>query len=55
MMKSRFNGVLLIVAGGVALAHNLGYLRIDLTHLMRTWWPVIPIVVGIGFFFSSNR
>lgn len=55
MMKSRFNGLLLVVIGGIALAHNLGYLRFDLTHLMRTWWPIIPIVVGIGFFFSSSK
>lgn len=54
-MKSRFNGVLLIVAGGVALAHNLGYLHIDLTHLMRTWWPAILIAVGVSFFFSSSK
>ena len=38
-MKSRFNGALLIIAGGIALAHNLGYLRIDLTQLLRVWWP----------------
>ncbi|WP_305075623.1 LiaI-LiaF-like domain-containing protein [Propionivibrio sp.] len=55
MVKSRFNGILLIIAGGIALAHNLGYLRIDLGHLLRVWWPAILIVVGIGFFFSSNR
>ena len=54
-MKSRFNGLILIVIGGVALAYNLGYLRFDLGHLFRTWWPVIPIVVGAGFFFSSNN
>ena len=55
MIKSRFNGLLLIIVGAVALAHNLGYLHVNLTHLMRIWWPVIPILVGAGFFFSSNR
>ena len=30
-------------------------LRFDLGHLFRTWWPVIPIVVGAGFFFSSSK
>ena len=54
-MKSRFNGLLLIAIGGVALAYNLGYLRFDLGHLLRVWWPVIPIMVGIGYFFSSSR
>ena len=54
-MKSRFNGVLLIVIGGVALASNLGYLRVDLGRLFHTWWPLIPIVLGISFFVSSGR
>ena len=54
-MKSRFNGLILIAIGGIALAYNLGYLRFDLGHLFRTWWPLIPIVVGAGFFFSSNK
>ena len=54
-MKNRFNGVLLIIAGGIALAHNLGYLRVDLGQLLRVWWPVILIVIGIGFFFPSGR
>jgi dipeptide/tripeptide permease len=54
-VKSRFNGALLIIAGGIALAYNLGYLRLDLMHLLRIWWPLILIAVGIGFFFSSSR
>ena len=54
-MKSRFNGALLIIAGGVALAYNLGYLNVNLMHLFRVWWPVIPIAIGIGYFFSSSR
>ena len=54
-MKSSFNGMLLVIIGGVALAYNLGYLHFNLGHLARTWWPVIPIVLGISFFFSSNR
>ncbi len=55
MVKSRFNGILLIIAGGLALAHNLGYLRCDIGQVLGVWWPAILIVVGIGFFFSSNR
>ena len=53
-MRSRFNGALLIIAGGIALAHNLGYLRIDLTQLLRVWWPVILIGLGISFFFTPD-
>jgi len=54
-MKSRFNGLLLVLIGAIALAHNLGYLRFDLGHLLRTWWPAILIVVGVSFFFSSRK
>ena len=54
-MKSRFNGLVLIAIGVVALAYNFGYLHFNLNHLLRVWWPVIPIVVGIGVFFSSSR
>jgi len=54
-MKSRFNGLLLVVIGAIALAHNLGYLRFDLSHLLRTWWPAILIAVGVSFFFSSSK
>lgn len=54
-MKSRFNGLVLIVAGGLALAYNLGYLHVNLMQLLRVWWPLILIVVGIGFFFSSRK
>ena len=54
-MKNSVKGLLLITAGGLALAHNLGYLNVNLTDLIRIWWPVILIIVGIGFFFPSNR
>ena len=45
-MRSRFNGALLIIAGGIALAHNLGYLRIDLTQLLRTYARFMPGALG---------
>ena len=46
-MKGSFSGIVLIVIGGIALAHNLGYLNINLAHLIRTWWPLILIVIGV--------
>lgn len=53
-MKNSFSGVVLIIVGGLALAHNLGYLNINLVHLFRTWWPVILIGLGISFFFTPD-
>ncbi|MEI7432023.1 MAG: DUF5668 domain-containing protein [Betaproteobacteria bacterium] len=54
-MKGNFGAIVLIVIGGIALAHNLGYLNINLAHLIRTWWPLILIILGIGFFFTPGR
>lgn len=54
-MKGRFGGFVLIVAGAVALAHNLGYLSVNLAQLLHTWWPAIVIAVGVGLLFTPNR
>ena len=53
-MRGNFGAVVLILIGALALAHNLGYLDINLAQLMRTWWPLILIVLGIGFFFTPG-
>lgn len=53
-MKGSFGAIVLIVGGALALAHNLGYLNINLAYLLRTWWPVILIALGISFFFTPN-
>ena len=53
-MKGSFGAIVLIVVGSLALAHNLDYLNINLAHLLRTWWPVILIALGISFFFTPN-
>ena len=43
-----------IFCAGSALAHNLGYLNVNLAQLTRTWWPLILIALGIGFFFTPG-
>lgn len=53
-MRGTFGAIVLIVVGGVALAHNLGYLNINLAYLIRTWWPLILIGLGISFFFTPG-
>jgi hypothetical protein len=53
-MKSSFSGFVLIAVGALALAHNLGYLNINLARLFHTWWPVILIALGISFFFTPD-
>jgi hypothetical protein len=53
-MKGNFGAMVLIVIGIVALAVNLGALDINLVQLVRTWWPLILIALGIGMFFTPN-
>ncbi len=53
-MRGRFGAIVLIVVGGVALAHNLGYLNFNLAYLIRTWWPLILIALGISFFLTPD-
>lgn len=54
-MKGHFAAVLLIVAGSLALAVNLELVEIDLARIARTWWPLIPIAVGIALFFTPGE
>ena len=53
-MKSSFGSIVLIVVGVLALAHNLGYLDVSLIQLVRTWWPVVLIALGVSFFFTPG-
>ena len=54
-MSGRTKGALLIIAGALLLAHNLGYVTLNFMQLLRTWWPVLLIVIGLGFIFPSAR
>ena len=45
--RSRIAAIALIVMGALFLASNLGYIP-HLGLLLRQWWPVILIVVGVA-------
>ena len=53
-MKNSFGAIVLIVVGSVLLAQNLGYLDVSLIQLIRVWWPLILIGLGISFFFTPD-
>ncbi|MFA7292111.1 MAG: DUF5668 domain-containing protein [Rhodocyclaceae bacterium] len=53
-MKGNFAAIVLIVTGALALAVNLGLFEIDLLGLLRTWWPLLLIVLGVGLFFTPE-
>jgi len=54
-MRGNLAAVALIVAGVIALAVNLGWIEIDFAGLLRTWWPLALIVLGIGMFLAPDN
>lgn len=53
-MRGNFGASVLILVGIVALAVNLGALDINFVQLIRTWWPLLLIILGVGMFFTPN-
>jgi hypothetical protein len=49
--ESIFWGLVLVVVGGFFLARNLGY--IDFHFAVKTYWPVILILIGISVLLKS--
>ena len=47
MKKSLGISIFLIVIGVVFLLDNLDYINISITELIRTYWPIILIWMGI--------
>ena len=54
-MRGNVAAIVLILAGSFMLLTNLGVIDISLRELLRTWWPMILIVVGIALFFTPDR
>ena len=54
-MRGNIAAIVLILAGGFMLLTNLGLIDISLRELLRTWWPLILIAVGVGLFFTPDR
>jgi len=53
-MKGNFAAIALLVIGALALAVNLDLLEIDLVNLMRKWWPLALIAIGVALFFTPG-
>ena len=54
-MRGNIAAIVLILAGSFMLLTNLGLIDISLRELLRTWWPLILIAVGVGLFFTPDR
>jgi hypothetical protein len=53
-MKGNIGAVVLVLVGIVALAVNLDLLDINFVQLLRTWWPLLLILLGAGMFFTPD-
>jgi hypothetical protein len=49
-MKGNLAAIVLVLVGIFFLLTNLGYVNVSLMQLLKTWWPVILIAVGVGMF-----
>ena len=54
-LRGNIAAIVLILAGGFMLLTNLGVIDISLRELLRTWWPLILIAVGVGLFLTPDR
>ena len=53
-MKGNFAAIALTVIGVVALAVNLDLFELDIVALLRKWWPLVLIAVGLALFFTPD-
>lgn len=53
-MKGHFAAIALIVIGAVALGVNLDLFELDLVALIRKWWPLVLIALGVGLYFTPD-
>ena len=53
-MKGNFISVALIVIGAIALAVNLEWIEFDLVALLRKWWPLALIALGLALFLTPD-
>lgn len=47
-MKGNVAAIVLIVLGAFFLMTNLGLVSISLAELLKTWWPLILIALGVA-------
>lgn len=54
-MKGNVAAIVLVVLGVFFLLTNLGLISISLKELLRVWWPVALIAVGVALFFTPGN
>ena len=54
-MKGNIAAIVLVVLVVFFLLTNLGLISISLRELLRVWWPVALIAVGVALFFTPGN
>lgn len=55
MKKGKSIGILLIVIGLLFLLNNLNLIKVSIVELIRVYWPVILIWIGIDKLISKSE
>lgn len=53
-MRGNVAAIVLVLVGLFFLLNNLGLIDISLWQLVRVWWPLVLIGVGLTLFFSPD-
>lgn len=54
MKKGKSIGILFIIVGLLFLANNLDLIKVSIVELIRVYWPVILIWIGIDKLISNT-
>lgn len=53
-MKGNIAAIVLVVLGVFFLLTNLGLINVSLREILRVWWPLVLIGVGLALFFTPG-
>lgn len=53
-MKGNVAAIVLVVLGVFFLLTNLGLINVSLREILRVWWPLVLIGVGLALFFTPG-
>ena len=54
MIKGKSIGIIFIILGLLFLANNLDLIKVSIVELIRVYWPVILIWIGIDKLISNT-
>ena len=53
-MKGNFAAIALTLIGAVTLGVNLELFELDLVSLLKKWWPMALIAIGVALYFTPD-